>query len=117
MNSMKNSSAEDQVWETFFAICGEVGNEAFTEQIRQRLGMRALAHQVERMENGCPRAIKDVADRCLGLPEAPFSARIDTMSADEVRQALRERYAERLRAKGLDESIADVLVSDGKEAE
>lgn len=91
---MKHKASEpaDAAWEAFLAICGEAGGEAFTTQVQQALGLRALAHLTHRMENGCLRSAKEIADRCLGVPEVPLSVRSEKMDPVELRETMRRRY-------------------------
>jgi hypothetical protein len=94
MNPMKHNPKpiDDEVWNTFFGLCGDAGGEAFTTQVQQTLGMRALAHLTHRMENRDPRAAKEIADRCLGVPVPSLPEQAQTMTPEQVREVMMARY-------------------------
>ena len=84
----RDSEPADGAWEAFLALCREAGGETFTTEVQQHLGLRALAVLYDRMRHGCPRATKEIADRCLGPVEVPIEVRAKTMNAEEVRESL-----------------------------
>jgi hypothetical protein len=85
-------ATNNPAWEEFLALCEEHGGPAFTKAIAQHVGLEAIATLRYQARRGNTTAAKYLADRWLGEPILPFHERVETMNAEEVREALIARY-------------------------
>lgn len=82
----------------------------FTEELMRSLAGVGLATILFQCRRGNLKAAIYLVDRCLGIPDQPYTQSVESMSSDEVEQAL---FAE-FRAQGLTSEVAQALVEASK---
>lgn len=83
----------------------------FTEELMRCLAGEALATIRYHAKRGSLRAAMYLVDRCLGVPDQPFSQTVEQMTPEEAEAALLAEY----RRQGFTEEVCQGLVGAARQ--